>query len=169
MARPVSSDYPVFYETYIKLVDEEDLVQAYRTSLEELMDFLETIPSDKADYRYAEGKWTVKELLQHMIDTERIFSYRATCIARNEKQSLPGFDENEYARNADVHARSLKELKDELLILRESVFMMFRGFTPETLNRSGVSNNNKVTVNAIGYMIIGHVRHHFNILRERYL
>ncbi len=84
MARPVPSDYPVFYETYIKLVSEEDLVQTMRLSLEEIVDFLEGIAPDKAEYRYAEGKWSVKELLQHIIDTERIFSYRGLCFARGE-------------------------------------------------------------------------------------
>lgn len=169
MARPVPSDYPVFYETYIKLVSEEDLVQTMRLSLEEIVDFLEGIAPDKAEYRYAEGKWSVKELLQHIIDTERIFSYRGLCFARGEQQSLPGFDENAYAQHADVSGKTLKDLKEELLIVRESVFMMYRGFTPEMLNSTGISNNKQVTVNAIGYMIIGHVRHHFNILRERYL
>jgi hypothetical protein len=169
MARPVPSDYPVFYETYIKLVSEEDLVRTMRYSLTEIVDFLDRIPQDKAEYRYADGKWSVKELLQHIIDTERIFSYRGLCIARGEQQSLPGFDENAYARHADISGKTLKELKEELLIVRESVFMMYRGFTPEMLNITGISNNKQVTVNAIGYMIIGHVRHHFNIIRERYL
>jgi hypothetical protein len=169
MARPVPSDYPVFFESYIKLVTEEELLPAMRLSLEEMVDFLDGIDPDKADHRYAEGKWTVKELLQHIIDTERIFSYRALCFARGEKQSLPGFDENVYASNADVSGKSLKELKEELLIVRESVYMMFRGFNREMLDRVGTSNNNQVKVNAIGYMIIGHVRHHFNILKERYL
>jgi DinB superfamily len=169
MARPVPSDYPVFYESYIKLVSEEDLSETMRSSLAEMLDFLDSISPEKADYRYAEGKWSVKELLQHMIDTERIFSYRALCIARGEHQSLPGFDEKVYAQNADVGGRSLKELKEELLTVRESVYMMFRGFTDEMISRVGTSNNKQVSVNAIGYMIVGHVRHHFNILKERYL
>jgi hypothetical protein len=169
MARPVPSDYPVFYESYIKLVSEEDLLQAMRSSLSEMVEFLDGISPDKADYRYAEGKWSVKELLQHMIDTERIFSYRALCIARGEHQSLPGFDENAYAKNADVSGKTQKDLKEELLAVRESVFMMFRGFTTDMLQRVGTSNNKQVSVNAIGYMIIGHVRHHFNVLKERYL
>ena len=169
MARPVPSDYPVFYESYIKLVSEEDLSETMRLSLEEMVDFLDGISPDKADYRYAEEKWSVKELLQHMIDTERIFSYRALCIARGEHQSLPGFDEKVYAKNADVSGKSLKELKEEMLTVRESVYMMFRGFNDEMLSRVGISNNKQVSVNAIGYMIIGHARHHFNILKERYL
>jgi len=169
MARPVPSDYPVFYESYIKLVSEEDLSETMRSSLEEMVDFLDSIYPDKADYRYAEDKWSVKELLQHMIDTERIFSYRALCIARGEHQSLPGFDEKIYAKNADVSGKSLKELKEEMLTVRESVYMMFRGFNDEMLSRVGISNNKQVSVNAIGYMIIGHARHHFNILKERYL
>ncbi len=169
MPRPAPSDYPVFYETYINLVSEEDLSQVMRSSLEEMVDFLDGIPADKAEYRYAEGKWSVKELLQHIIDTERIFSYRGLCIARGEQQSLPGFDEKAYARNADVSGKGLKDLKEELLTLRESVFMMYRGFSPAVLQQVGTSNNKQVTVNAIGYMIIGHVRHHFNVLKERYL
>lgn len=169
MARPKPSDYPVFYETYIKLVTEEELIPAMRSTLEEIVSFLETIDPDKAEYRYADGKWSVKELLQHVIDTERIFSYRGLCIARGEQQSLPGFDENAYAMHADVTGKSLKELKEELLVVRESVFMMYRGFTPAKLLLKGISNNKEVTVNAIGYMIIGHLRHHFNILKEKYL
>ncbi len=169
MARPVLTDYPVFYETYIKLVPEDNLVEAMRLSLEDLVDFLDTIEPGKSDYQYAEGKWTVKELLQHVVDTERIFSYRALCFARGEKQSLPGFDEKLFAKNAAVSTKSLKDLKDEMLVVRESSYMLFRGFTQEMLQRTGISNNNEVKVNAIGYMIIGHVRHHFNILKERYL
>ena len=169
MARPSAQDYPPYFERYISLVGEDDLLEALRSSLAELVDFLEAIPADKAEFRYAPGKWTIKELLQHIIDTERIFSYRALCFARKEKQNLPGFDENDYALNADVAARNLKDLKKELLAVRETVYLMFRGFTNDMLSYPGLSNNNPATVNAVGYMILGHVRHHFNIIKERYI
>ena len=169
MAIPATSDYAPFYWTYVRLVEEDDLVKAMQSSLEEITENLALITADKADHAYAEGKWTLKELLQHMIDTERVFSYRAMAFARGEQQNLPGFDENEYADTARIAARNLVEMKEELLSLRRAVYFMFKGFTEEDLLRSGMANNNKVTVNALGYITIGHVRHHFGVIRERYL
>ena len=169
MAIPATSDYAPFYWTYVRLVEEDDLVKAMQSSLEEITENLALITADKADHAYAEGKWTLKELLQHMIDTERVFSYRAMAFARGEQQNLPGFDENEYANTARIAARNLVEMKEELLSLHRAVYFMFKGFTEEDLLRSGMANNNKVTVNALGYITIGHVRHHFGVIRERYL
>ncbi|HLO81102.1 MAG TPA: DinB family protein [Chitinophagaceae bacterium] len=169
MARPVASDYAPFYETYVKLVQDDDLIKAMQASLIEIHDELESIPAGKFDWAYAEGKWTVRALLQHMIDAERVFAYRAMAFARGEKQELPGFDENEYARVANVTARNISEMKEELLTLRRSVYFMYKGFTEQDLTRSGVANKNAVTVNALGYIMIGHVRHHFNVIKERYL
>jgi hypothetical protein len=169
MAIPSPTDYAPFYDTYVRLVLEDDLIKALQLSLEEITENLVLITADKADHAYAEDKWTLKELLQHMIDTERVFSYRAMAFARGEHQNLPGFDENAYANNARVSARNLVEMKEELLSLRRAVYFMFKGFTEEDLLRSGTANNNQVTVNALGYIIIGHVRHHFGVIRERYL
>jgi DinB superfamily len=169
MAIPAPSDYAPFYETYVRLVLENDLVRAMQSSLEEITENLALITADQADHAYADGKWTLKELLQHMIDTERVFSYRAMAFARGEQQNLPGFDENAYAGTAKVSERNLAEIKEELLSLRRAVYFMYKGFTGEDLLRSGTANNNKVTVNALGYIIIGHVRHHFSVIRERYL
>lgn len=169
MARPKAGDYASFYETYVSLVQRDDLLSEIHDSLTEIYDTLEVIPIDKIDYAYAEGKWTVRQLVQHMIDTERVFSYRATAFARGEQQSLPGFDENAYAAAADVSGRNFLEMKEELFMLRRSVYFMYKGFTPEALASLGEANKNKVTVNALGYIIVGHVRHHFRILAERYL
>jgi hypothetical protein len=169
MARPLPSDYPPFYETYVKLVQEDDLIKALQVSLEEIHKNLESIPADKMDWAYAEAKWTVRELLQHMIDAERVFAYRAQAFARGEQQNLPGFDENEYAKMANVTARNISEMKEELTALRRSVYFMFKGLTEQDIQRTGIANKNPVTVNALGYIIIGHVRHHFNIIKERYL
>jgi hypothetical protein len=167
--RPNEGDYNPFYSSYVNLVPEEDLVSALHTSIQELHDALETIPIEKADHAYAEGKWTVKELLQHIIDTERVFSYRAMAFARGEQQSLPGFDENAYAAHALVSHRHLNEMKEELMMLRRSVYLMYKGFAESSMTNRGLANNNPVTVLALGYIIIGHVRHHIHILQERYL
>jgi hypothetical protein len=104
-----------------------------------------------------------------MIDTERVFSYRAMAFARGEQQDLPGFDEKKYASTANVAARNVSEMKEELMILRRSVYFMYKGFTEQDILRSGIANNNPVTVNALGYIMIGHVRHHFAVMKERYL
>jgi hypothetical protein len=169
MGRPIPGDYAPFYETYVSLVRKDDLISEIHDSLIEICDTLDVIPINKIDYAYAEGKWTVRQLVQHMIDTERVFSYRATAFARGEQQSLPGFDENIYAEAANVSDRNFLEMKEELLILRRSVYLMYKGLTPEALASSGEANKNKVTVNALGYIMVGHVRHHFRILAERYL
>jgi len=167
--RPGTQEFAPFYQTYVSLVPEEDLLAAMHSSLGEIMDMLDNIPADMADHAYADGKWTIRQLLQHIIDTERVFSYRALCISRGEMQQLPGFDENAYAHQADVSQRPLREMKEEFLALRQSVHLMFRGFNTEMLNRKGTASGEQVSVNALGYMCIGHVRHHFRVLRERYL
>ena len=166
--RPQPDTYAPFYETYVLLVPETDLLEAFQHAMDEIHEVLDTIPADKADYAYAEGKWTVKQLLQHIIDTERVFSYRAVCVARGEKQPLPGFDENAYAAAADVQGRSLKDMKEELLALRHSVYLMYKGFTPDMLNQMGTASGKPIGTLALGYITIGHIRHHFQILKERY-
>lgn len=169
MARPQTGDYATFYETYVSLVKSDDLLTEMQSSLKEIEQALGAVPEDRKDYAYAEGKWTIKELLQHMIDTERVFAYRATAFARGDKQSLPGFDENAYAATADVSRRNFLEMRTELLNLRQSQYLMYKGLTPEALATAGEANKNRVTVNALGYIMIGHVRHHLRILADRYL
>jgi hypothetical protein len=168
MARPLPETYPPFYETYISLVPETDVLRALSTSLQQIKQDLSYIGSDKSEYAYAPGKWTVKQVLQHVIDTERIFAYRALCIARGEQQSLPGFDENQYAEAADVSRRHIKDLKEEFLTARVSTTQLFQGFPPVVLDRSGMANQQAISVLAIGYAIVGHWRHHVSILQSRY-
>jgi hypothetical protein len=124
---------------------------------------------DKFDFRYAEGKWTIKEIIQHVIDTERIFSYRALRISRNDKTPLPGFDENEYVINTDANNRHLQSLLTELSLVRQSTIALFKSFTPMQLERLGVASNNDISVRAIGFILIGHQKHHQKIFMERYL
>jgi hypothetical protein len=129
---------------------------------------LPRLPESKADHRYAEGKWTVKEKLQHVIDTERIMAYRALTIAREDTTPLPGFDENSYAQTANVAHRSLKDLGDELIAVRKTTLYLFRSFDQTAFGRIGQANKNPVSVLGLAYIIAGHQRHHFAILQERY-
>jgi uncharacterized damage-inducible protein DinB len=160
---------PHFYKNYVKNIEETDLLQALRISGHRCLELLHAIPEEKADYRYAEGKWTIRELLCHMIDAERIFAYRALRFARNDKTLLAGFDENQYAPETNASGRSLQKLAAEVAHLRSSTIDMFEGFSPEMLNRRGTANQNELSVAALGFIIAGHETHHCNVLKERYL
>jgi hypothetical protein len=160
---------PHFYKNYVKQVDEPDVLQALRISGHRMQELVHSIPADKADFAYAEGKWTVRELLCHIIDAERIFAYRALRFARNDKTPLAGFEENDYAPQANAGGRSLQKIASEMVHLRASTIDMFEGFTPEMLVRKGTSSNNELSVVALGFIIAGHEKHHLKILQERYL
>ncbi|HVK97437.1 MAG TPA: DinB family protein, partial [Flavisolibacter sp.] len=160
---------PEFYHKYINLVLDDDLQKALSENTLKLIPTLGAIPADKWNYRYAEGKWTINELVQHMIDTERIFSYRALCFARGEQKPLPGFDENSYAAASNANSRSKDDLIIEFKAVRRSTELLFQSFSEEHINAIGTSNNNPISVNAIGFITAGHAQHHLNILKERYL
>ena len=161
--------YKNYFENYTSLVREEDVLDAFKNQTKILSDFLVVISEDKATYAYAEGKWTLKEMLQHMIDTERIFSYRALAIARKETVTLPGFDENVYATNSLANRRTWEELSQEMKIVRESTTILFKSFTEEMLQSSGCFSAANGNVNTLGLIIVGHFYHHVNISNERYL
>ncbi|HEX6334275.1 MAG TPA: DinB family protein, partial [Flavisolibacter sp.] len=131
--------------------------------------FLEELPPGKWDHRYAAGKWSVKELVQHLIDAERIFSYRALTFARMDMNELPGFDENAYAAIAPAQSRTAADLLLEYGVVQKSSALLFRSFGEQELQASGIANNNRISVLALGFVIIGHALHHQKILRERYL
>lgn len=168
MARPAPGDYATFYETYVSKVLSTHPLAVLDENLTTLKRAMEALDPDKADYAYAEGKWTVKQLLQHMIDTERVFAYRAMRIARGDQTPLPGFDENEFAAAAQVHDIPLRALADELVALRQTSITMFSHFHAEVYTRRGMASNSPVTVNALAYIMAGHVMHHLDILRDRY-
>ena len=169
MTKPHPNDYPPFYETYIKLVSDIPIKIVFAQSFEDFKKFVDEIPETKENFKYELNKWTTKQVLQHIIDTERIFNFRALCFARGENQSIPGFDENEYAFFADVDNRNLNELKEELNVVRNSTILLFESFNINMLQRKGIANNAEISVNALGFCIVGHSLHHFNILKERYL
>ena len=163
-------EYAAYYKTYLSLVDTEwSLTEELEVSVHNFIRFVQDIPMDKHDYRYAEGKWTIKDIIQHLIDTERIFLYRALRFARNDATELPGFDENSYAIAANGSERKLQEMLTELALLRQSTIMLFKSFSKEDLLKSGIASGNKASVRALGFIIIGHQNHHIKVFKERYL
>lgn len=169
MPRPDLSTIPEFYHKYVRLVQDDNAVTALENNTTQAFQFIQEIPEERWSHRYDEDKWSIKELVQHTIDTERIFSYRALCIARGEKVSLPGFDENSYATASNADRRSKKELVEEFEAVRKATILLFLSFTDEQLSHTGTANNKPIGVNSIGFITVGHLMHHLNILRERYL
>jgi len=163
-------EYAPYCSAYLGLVDNTwTLNEEFEVSLHSFIRFVQNIPMDKHDYRYAEGKWTIKDIIQHIIDTERIFAYRALRFSRNDTTELPGFDENLYADMAHANKRHLKDLLTELSTVRHSTMQMFASFNEEELLRRGIASNNPASVRALGFIIIGHQNHHMKIFSERYL
>jgi len=165
----LQTEYAPYYATYISKVEEADLVEELEISVHEFIKFVQNIPLDKYDYSYAEGKWTIKDIIQHLMDSERIFAYRALRIARNDKTPLASFEENEYAAIAGANQRSIRDLLTELSIVRQSTIALFKTFSEDVLKRIGVASGYDVSVRALGVIIIGHQKHHQRIFMERYL
>ncbi|MBK8601213.1 MAG: DinB family protein [Flavobacterium sp.] len=165
-----SNEYASYYAPYVQSVsDEYTLIEELEISVHRLIKFVQNIPMDKFDYRYAEGKWTIKDILQHLIDTERILAYRALRFSRNDQTPLANFDENEYVIEANANRRSIQELLTELAVVRQATLSLFKTFSHEELLRSGIASNNTMSVRAFGFVIIGHQNHHQRIFEERYL
>jgi uncharacterized damage-inducible protein DinB len=169
MRKPEINEHPPYYTYYINLVKFDHGVKALENQIIEMQQFIGSVPIELEDYRYAKGKWTIKEVLGHICDVERILGYRALCIARGETKVLPGFDENQYVACGQFNKRSLYDLAHEFSIARESNIAMFKSFDEGILNKMGQANNNKMSVRAILFMIAGHEKHHINVIKERYL
>ena len=167
--RPDLSRVGTWYHNYINLVPEDDLLEAFKKESVSMVRSLETIPPDKYDYRYADGKWTIKEVLQHIIDAERVFAYRALRFARKDATPLPGFDENTFAAASKADTRSWDKLVEEFKVVRRSSELLFNSFDEEQLESNGISSNSPNYVLAVGFIIIGHAIHHQKIVKERYL
>ena len=162
-------EYPAYFGNYISQVSGEyTLVEELEISVHRLIKFVQNIPMDKFDYRYAEGKWTIKDILQHLIDAERIFSYRALRFSRNDLTPLASFDENEYVVEANANRRSIQELLTELAVVRQSTLSLFKSFSEQELLRTGIASKNPMSVRALGFVIIGHQNHHQRVFDERY-
>lgn len=162
-------EYADYYSHYINLSKDLDLISGLKSSSKALLDLFNSIPAHKLEYRYAEGKWTVKELLQHLIDSERIFTYRALRFAREDSTNIPGYEHDDYIVPSRANKRSIDSLIEEYKALRASSIQLFESFDEDMLLQIGSANSSNVSVRAIGYIMIGHETHHCNVIKERYL
>jgi len=169
MKIPANSEYPAYYESYISLVKDENVIKLLGNRILTMQSLVSDIPEEKEEFSYAPGKWTLKEVIGHIIDTERIMSYRALCIARGETKELPGFDENQYVANAFFNKLSLYDLAHEFGVVRESSLTLFKNFDDTILGKKGIANGKEMSVRALIYMIAGHEIHHFNVINAKYL
>ena len=167
--RPSDSDYGSWYAGYVALVPEEDVLPAIEQQSSETQRLLATLDDARASYRYEEGKWSVKQVDGHITDAERVFGYRALCIGRGETKSLPGFDEKAYMEKAGFDDWRIGDLAESYALTRRANIVFFRNLPVEAWDRRGVANDTPITVRALAYILLGHERHHLNVLRERYL
>jgi hypothetical protein len=163
------SEIPPFYRGYASQLKGKDFFSQMKDALQETVSFLESIPDEKWDFAYAQGKWTIKEVVLHIIDAERIFAYRALRFSRNDKTELAGFDEDFYVPNSGASVRSKESLIGEYVAVRNSTLQLFGSMTSEMMLRTGVANANTISVRAIGLAIAGHEMHHMKVIEERYL
>ncbi|QQS32300.1 MAG: DinB family protein [Acidobacteriota bacterium] len=169
MSRPETSEYAEFYAGYVGLVPEDDIVQVLDAQNDELRSLFSQFAEEKGTFAYAEGKWTVKQLLSHIIDGERVFAYRFLRISRGDATPLPGFDQDVFVNGTDAHARTLKSLIDEFDHQRRSNVLMISATDEEQMSRTGTASDAAVSARALAWMIAGHTQHHLNILKERYI
>ncbi len=162
-------EYNPYYQTYVNKTKGLNLKDGLGSNYETVLSFLNGIPSGKHEYRYAIGKWTIKEMLLHIIDTERIFAYRALRIARQDKTSLPGFDQDAYVEPSNANRRSFDSLLSEHKAVRQATIILFDSFDDTMLTATGTASNSTISVRAIGFIIMGHENHHCDIIKERYL
>ncbi|MDX1940547.1 MAG: DinB family protein [Saprospiraceae bacterium] len=167
--RPQTGEFAPYYQRYIDKAPEGDVVQLLIDQKQQMLDFLKSLPVEKWDYRYAEGKWSIKEVLLHLIDSERIFTYRALGVARNDQTSFPGFDQDAYVPESNADGRSVDSLLAEYAAVREASIQLFANFNEEIYKRIGKANNTPISVRALAYISAGHELHHLNIIKERYL
>jgi hypothetical protein len=169
MNRPEKTEYNEYYETYTSLVPETEIVPALEGQIADVQNVFAAIDEEKGAYSYAEGKWTIKQLLGHLIDTEKIFAYRALRIARADKTPIEGFEQDGYIENGNFNKRNLSDLTEEFLLLRRTNLYFFKNLDEAAWLRTGTASDFPFSVRALAYISAGHVRHHLNILKTRYL
>ncbi|MFD2245768.1 DinB family protein [Pontibacter ruber] len=166
---PGTDEYPEGMKNYIEAAKAEDLLSGLAASQEYIINFMLGLDEERLSHRYAPGKWSIKELMVHMMDAERIFAYRALRFARQDKTDLAGFDENQYVGPSKADKRTITSILAEYAAVRQATIELFKNFDTEMLNQTGTANNNRVSVRALGYAILGHEIHHLNIIRQRYM
>jgi len=164
-----TDEFLPYFKVYIDKVGAMDLLPGLKLSLEQHLSFFRSIPEDKLGHSYAEDKWTIKEIISHLIDTERIFSYRALRFARQDKTVVAGFEQDDYVENCNVANRTLDDLLDEYEMVRQASFSLFKSCSDKMLLSKGIAGSGEISVRALGFLIIGHEKHHVSIIKERYL
>jgi DinB superfamily len=167
--RPEKNEYNPFYETYVSLVPETEILPALESQIEQTRVLLSGISDEKSLYRYAPDKWSIRQVIGHMIDGERVFAFRAFTFSRADTVQLFSFDEKQYVAQAGFDQVSLTDLCAEFVALRTANVLMFKHLTAQAWTRDGIASDNCITVLALAYIMVGHVRHHTKILQERYL
>lgn len=162
-------EYPSYFQTYLNLVDETPLLTGLEAGMAITKAYFETLPEIVHEHRYADGKWTPKEILLHLVDSERMFSYRALNFARTEDADLPGYDENRFAKNSRANDRSMSDLIGEYISVRIATLDLFRSFSEDIMLRRGRANGLVCSIRALGFIICGHEKHHRNIIADRYV
>ncbi|MCU0466968.1 MAG: DinB family protein [Arcicella sp.] len=170
MQKPLGNEYPQnkYFSYYIEQVDYQNVIKALMVNKDVVINLYKSLTEEQKNFRYEVGKWSPKEILGHLTDTERIFGYRALCIARGEKQSLPSFDENDYANAAQFSLQNFESLLEQYRLVREGSLALFSTFTDEVASQIGMANGNPVSAKALIWMIAGHEIHHLRVLKERY-
>jgi hypothetical protein len=168
-AKPATTEYASYYEKYVSLVPSGDILENLEQQKRDTIELLRGLTAEQAEFRYAPDKWSIKELVGHVVDAERIFAYRALRFARGDQNSLTGFDQDPYVRNGNFANRSLDDLAQEFDHVRSANILMMRAFDDAAWNRRGVASENEVSVKALAYIMAGHELHHMGILRTRYL
>jgi len=167
--RPPFGEYPAYYGSYINLVPAGSLNEILSRQLEDTVTLLTGITEAQENFQYAPGKWTVKEVIGHITDTERIMSYRLLRISRGDQTPLAGYDDEEYVKEASFHSRSMSDLLEDFAAVRRSTIALLHGLPEGVWNRKGFANGGEISVNALAYIIAGHELHHIKLLKERYL
>lgn len=167
--KPFPEEYPGHYTHYLDLVPEGNILDVFEKQSALTNDFFGSLTEEQGNHTYAFGKWTVKDILGHLIDTERIFSTRALRIARGDKQALPGFEQDDYVKTGNFFERSLKDLAEERMLLRAANIKMFRSFDELTFIKKGIANDNEITVRAVLFLLIGHEIYHIKFIKDNYL
>lgn len=166
----VQTEYNAYYQNYLNMVSNEtDLLEGFNNNTHHVLDFFQSVPSQKLNSAYAEGKWTLKEVFQHLIDTERVFQYRCFCIARCDKTALPGFDENAYVPSSKVKIKSIESLIEEFRAVRHSFMVLLTSLNDEDLQTIGTVNGNAMSARAAAFIVLGHYLWHIKVIKERYL
>lgn len=169
MNRPDKSEYDPYYERYVSLVEDRDILDALASQPTVLQDLFTAVPEAKGSFAYADGKWSIKEVLGHLIDGERMFAYRLFRISRGDRTPIEGFEQDGYIENAHSNDRSFADLLEEFSLLRRANMIFLNNMADDAWSRVGTANNVNISVRALVYIMAGHIEHHLDILRERYL